>query len=789
MQYPNPCTLCALHLGSPTVCMGPGKPTKKRDILIICDYPTAQQATSKLVDAGPVGKALFEILAQCGLADRVQFTWGVKCAPAYDQAPSTAQIRTCLPYLLNDIAQHRPSVIVAMGQLPIKVLSDPELKTRAGIRVSEWRNRRTFTHSYTHQDEARTVPIIATYSPQQCQRTPNLWKDFVDDLHRVLDVEVEAVQPVKWAYFPKVTRSLLGAIWGSVGLDLETTGVNPFARDARILSASWSPKDHTAKVTTDVDGLVANLSAGVVFGSNIKFDLLWLLRHVTTLAPSKRKRYLTWLKHVYLYDTQVLAHLADENQPSKGLKYLASIHTTYGAYDEGVKAARTNSQMGMVNPEDLYQYNAYDASASRVVAQALAKTLTPGELNLAFVLSDVIKALVHLEHHGIRVDRERCSALAEEASERIRMIERGFKGINLASPKQLGDYLYNKLGFPIQKETKSGNPSTDEATLEDLHVWAMGQPRAGNKLTAIALIREHRKLGKQVSTYYLPIQEKLDADGYLHPSYNITGTVTGRLSCSDPNLMNIPRSKTADVKQVFIADPGCVLIQADYSQIELRLGAMLAQEDTMLRAFADGEDLHTKTARLILKREPTSEERTHAKSVNFGIFYGIGPHKLALDTGMPIQEAKRFISEWFLAYPKVKQWLKLQESTVLDLGYVTSIFGRKRRLPLYVASRADQMRVVRQACNFPVQSSAGELTLFAMARVQQQLPEGATVVATVHDSLLINCRKEDAKSVSALVRRIMEDATALVQSYGWEFKITVPTPVDISTGKRWGDLK
>lgn len=777
---PN-CTSCALHKTCTHVGIGYDRGTStKPDILLIGEAPGADEDKVGRPFVGRAGTALREVLSQTNLIHRVAITNTVRCRPPANATPGIPHIRACFPYLAQDIQELSPSFIVLLGGTALRGFADPEFKIKGAISVSQWRNRQAWSHTYVdNKGRSRVAHLIATYHPAYCLRNPSAWRELVDDLLRVNDQELVAPETVQWEYRSLWSKKhLSGSIRGPVSLDLETTGLSPWEEGADILCAAYSNQRDKAVVTPDSHRLLPAMDGQVLVGSNLKFDLHWLeAKHGQTHQGP-------------VLDTQVLAHLTDENRPSKGLKYLAGLYTGYGQYDQTVQAHRKGGEMVNVKLDDLYQYNAFDAAASLRVKTALwTPIVQEGLETLAWAQGEVVKTLARVECRGMAIDLATLMRLRDEANTRIQELTKGLGNkVNWDSPLQLQEYLYQVLKLPVLKTTDKGMPSTDEEALKLLNEYAAKKKlkKASGLLT---LVLERRKLVKLVNTYYDGI-EKAQINGRVHPSYNITGTVTGRLSCSNPNLQNIPRETSSPVKEMFVASPGMVLVQADYSQIELRLGAWIAKEKNMLKAFDEGLDLHTETARTILGREPSKEERTHAKTVNFGIFYGMGPQKLAMDTGMGMTRAKQFIAAWFQAYPTIKSWLMEQERTVLEQGYVTSVFGRRRRLPLFVASREEQMRAVRQACNFPVQSAAADLTLLAMVAVQEHAAKhGGGVIGNVHDSVLAEVPKARAKKFVAEMARVMANATALVSSFGWKFKVTVPTPVEIKVGPNWKELE
>jgi DNA polymerase-1 len=319
----------------------------------------------------------------------------------------------------------------------------------------------------------------------------------------------------------------------------------------------------------------------------------------------------------------------------------------------------------------------------------------------------------------------------------------------------------------------------EEAITRLLHLPSLDD----QKKKFLEALMERRGVKKLLSTYVEGMQEKLD-HGRLHTTFRITGTVTGRLSSASPNLQNIPRGP--QVRNLFAASPGKVLLEADYSQIELRMGAFLTRDERMLKLLRDGVDLHTATGEAIYGRKVTKEERYLAKTVNFGIFYGMGPRRLVEETGMALSTARSFIRSWYDLYPGVAAWQKEVEKELISKGEIEGLFGRKRHLEVAV-DKDEYLEQVRMACNFPVQNAAAELTLMALGLLSSglQLP----LVLTVHDSILCEVPQDKTQEWSGHIRRTMTNANDLIRAFGFKLKLDVPILVEIKSGKYWGSMK
>jgi DNA polymerase-1 len=387
--------------------------------------------------------------------------------------------------------------------------------------------------------------------------------------------------------------------------------------------------------------------------------------------------------------------------------------------------------------------------------------------------------LADMERRGFQVDREGLATFSEELGQMCRdyaeaiYFEAGHE-FNINSPKQLGEVLFGELKLPVAKKTKTGY-STDAETLEKLRPYH----------TIVDRILEYRQVAKLKSTYGDGLLKVADENGRIHSSFNQTVTATGRLSSSEPNLQNIPiRTELGRrMRQYFIPkNEDYVLVDADYSQIELRLLAAISGDENMIAAFASGEDIHTVTASQVFGvpvEGVTSELRKQAKAVNFGIVYGIGAYSLSQDLGVPKYEADRYIKSYLAKYPQVSSYLDDIVESAKAEGFVTTIFGRRRYIPELASPKKNlQAFGARVAMNSPIQGAAADIIKIAMIRVDKALRESgmdASLILQVHDELILEAHKSCALEAAALLKREMEAAVDLV----------VPLTVEVGVGEDW----
>lgn len=402
----------------------------------------------------------------------------------------------------------------------------------------------------------------------------------------------------------------------------------------------------------------------------------------------------------------------------------------------------------------------------------MEKLLFDMEMPLASVLTDMELCGFCVNREGLISYGQQLAEVARQLSERIWYYAGGEFNIN--SPKQLGEILFERLGLPHGKKTKTGY-STNAEVLEKLRPYH----------DIIDDILDYRQVSKLNSTYAEGLVREISTDGRIRTVFKQTGTATGRLSSAEPNLQNIPiRTELGrELRRYFVPkNSEYILVDADYSQIELRLLAALSGDKNMIAAFAAGEDIHTSTAATVFGVEKTAvtpELRKRAKAVNFGIVYGIGAHSLSEDLHISIKEAKSYIDSYFAAYPGIHSYLENAVREAKELGFVTTLFGRRRYIPeLKMQNKNMQHFGERVAMNSPIQGTAADVIKLAMIRVDRKLRESgldAKLILQVHDELIVECRKDAAKEAQKILVQEMESAVNLA----------VPLLVGVGVGENW----
>ena len=467
--------------------------------------------------------------------------------------------------------------------------------------------------------------------------------------------------------------------------------------------------------------------------------------------------------------------LLDEGLPTDGFVFDTALagyllNATAANYDLAGLAA---GYLGYGCPDAQAAFALYPVLEQKLQALGMTQLYDEIELPLCAVLAE-------MEQTGFLVDRQALYDFGQSLTSGIAQLQQSIwelagETFNINSPKQLGTILFDKLMLPSGKKTKTGW-STNADVLEKLR----------GKHPIIEQILDYRMLTKLKSTYADGLLKEISADGRIHTNFQMTVTATGRLSSTEPNLQNIPVRKElgGQIRRMFVASPGKVLVDADYSQIELRLLAHISGDETMIRAFQDGEDIHAVTASQVFDvplSEVTSLQRSRAKAVNFGIVYGISAFSLAQDIGVFQNEAKAYMDSYFAKYHGVREYMKRIVEQAKHDGYVTTLFGRRRELPELKASNFNVRSFgERVALNMPIQGTAADIIKAAMVHVARRMKaEGlqARLLLQVHDELIVECPEQEAEHVRALLVEEMEHVAAY----------SVPLDVDAKIGASWAE--
>ncbi len=579
---------------------------------------------------------------------------------------------------------------------------------------------------------------------------------------------VKAIQDAKTFCFDTETTSLNT-------LDAELVGVSLAIEDGK---AWYIPVGHRfedaapqltlKEVVTALHTLLEDPSLSML-GQNVKYDIMVL------------EKYGLWPRNL-AGDTMIASYLLNPSR-RHNLTDLAREHLQYRMleYDTVTEGGKKN--FAEVSVADATRYSGEDADITlrlahllfpQVQAEGMGQLFTEVEVPLAAVLA-------RMELTGIRIDLDLLAVLSREFGQRRQELEKEIyelagETFNIGSPQQLQMILFEKLGLPRGKKTKTGS-STDSSVLEAL----------AEKYPLPAKILDYRGFTKLQNTYVDALPKLIHAKtGRIHTSFNQTVTVTGRLSSSNPNLQNIPaRSEEGRrIRAAFVPAQGYVMLSADYSQIELRLLAHLSQDPVLVESFQKGQDVHARTASELFAtplHSISSDQRREAKTINFGIIYGMGAQRLARSLSIPFKTAQDYISQYFARYTGIKAYMDSVLVEARKRGYVTTLFGRRRYVPdlqsknLQLAAAAERMAV-----NTPIQGTAADLIKMAMVAIDKRLMQDrlpARMLLQVHDELLFEVQEDKVEQVKQCVRELMESVMPL----------RVPLKVDIGAGLNWAE--
>ena len=567
-----------------------------------------------------------------------------------------------------------------------------------------------------------------------------------------------------------------------LSLDTETTSTNPI--DAELVGLSFAVKEFEAfyvpvPANREEALRIVNIFKEVYeepkilkVGQNLKYDLEVLRNYGIELKGR-------------MWDTMI-AHYLIQPELHHNMDYMAEIYLNYQTIhiDELIGPKGKNQRsMRDLPPSQVYEYAAEDADITLRLKNKLEPELKKFECEDLFydIEMPLMPVLAEMEMNGVRLDTESLKETSTILTNRMLEIEQRIYELaggqfNIASPKQVGEILFDKLKIVEKaKKTKTGQYVTSEEVLQQLK----------NKHEIVADILEHRGLKKLLGTYVDTLPTLINKrTGHIHTSFNQTITATGRLSSSDPNLQNIPiRGEDGkEIRKAFVPEEGCLFFSADYSQIELRVMAHLSQDPQMIEVFREGKDLHAATAANIYKKpieEVTRDERTKSKRANFGIIYGITVFGLAERLDIPRDEAKMLIDGYFTTFPQVHDYMEKSKEVARQKGYVTTLFGRRRYLPDINSHNATVRGFAeRNAINAPIQGTAADIIKVAMIRIFQRFKaEGikSKMILQVHDELNFSVYPEEKDLVEHIVLEEMQSA----------INLAVPLVADSGFGKNW----
>jgi DNA polymerase-1 len=583
------------------------------------------------------------------------------------------------------------------------------------------------------------------------------------------------------AWLKKIEAAPLTAV------DTETTSLDPMR--ARIVGISFATAAHEGAyipLTHNYPGAPEQLALDHVLaklkpwlgseqhrklGQNLKYDKHVLANHGIILRG-------------IVHDTLLQSYVVEAHKPHD-MDSMAQRHLDYATIKYEDVAGKGAKAIGFdqVSIETASRYAAEDADITYRLHDFLYPQVARDE-KLKRVYEEIelptMQVLWAMERTGVLLDADLLTAQSHEMGKKLVELEAQAQELagqpfNLNSPKQIQDILFNKLQLPVKKKTPSGTPSTDEDVLQEL---ALDYPLP-------KLLLEYRGLAKLKSTYTDKLPKMVDPNtGRVHTSYNQAVAVTGRLASSDPNLQNIPVRTTEGrrIREAFIAPRGSVLVSADYSQIELRIMAHLSQDQGLLKAFAEGQDVHRATAAEVFgvtPEEVSSEQRRYAKVINFGLIYGMSAFGLASQLGIERSAAQAYIDRYFARYPGVADYMNRTRQTAREQGYVETVFGRRLWLPeIHGGNQMRRQAAERAAINAPMQGTAADLIKLAMIAVHRWLQEHnktSRLIMQVHDELVLEVPEPELTVIKAELPRLMAGVAHL----------DVPLEAEVGAGPNW----
>ena len=580
---------------------------------------------------------------------------------------------------------------------------------------------------------------------------------------------------------------------GEVVVDTETSSLDPHQAEligvslcSRIGKACYIPIGHNSKKCINKDIVIQKLKPLLEdpsikkIGQNIKFDFIVLFKNGINITSME--------------DTMLMSYVLDSGKNRHNMDTLSEIHLGHKtiSFKDLVGAGKKEINFSEVDIEKAKDYAAEDADITYRLYKKFYKSLKEEKMVKIYEIFEkpMIKLLAFMEIEGIKIDSKFLKSLSSKFEKKIERIQKEVfkiskKEFNIASPKQLGEILYNDLKIADLKKTKKGSFATSAAVLEDLAF-------KGHKFPQLVL--DWRQVSKLKNTYSDSLPEHINPQtNRIHTSFLLAATTTGRLASSDPNLQNIPiKSEDGkDIRKAFIAKKDHVLISADYNQIEMRILADLADVKGLKKAFKNNEDIHSLTASQIFNvdiKKVDNDQRRKAKAINFGIIYGISQYGLAKQINVSNYEAEEFLNAYFAKFPEIKIYMDQTIKFCRKSGYVNNIFGRRSHF-ININDKNYNVRNFqeRAAINAPIQGSASEIMRLAMIRLNKRLNEKSNqnlkILLQIHDELIFETPKEEAKKIS---RIIIDEMSSVVKSEQHSFSI--PLTVDLNIGDNWGAL-
>ena len=781
------CNLCGLcQFSEPSGIRGSGP--RRAKIMIVNGYATDLDEDKEIATMEEEVKN--QLLSLGYKLQDIYYTNAVKCRTPKGHKIKVSEIKKCSEYLKEELKKVQPEYVLLLGAQATQAAINKKLSDIQGTLYEE-----------------DGVKYFATYSPRviyyDVTKAPLVIKDlklFLEltkgqEIHSKVNINVKVITSLEEA---KAAFKEYKKKYKTISYDIETTGLNRYEDKINLIgfgnnkvqyivpiNAKFGPLENEPEKQKKIAKYVIKQidTFKDKIGANVKFDNLFFREHYGQ-SPSPT------------FDVVLASHLLDENTPN-GLKPNAVFEFNASNWDVDI-----NLKKGKILSEEklkeYYNYLAYDIYYTHRLFLRFKKKLKNDKslwLIYKHLVMPAARAYEDIEEYGVYVYPERFKELEvnlraklenkvkemhDTLPEELKDLE-----INWNSDAQIRTLLYDKLGLPVIEKTAAGAPSTSESVLK----------RLSKEHPVVPLILDYRGIAIQISHFVDGWKSRMH-EGRLHPSFKVHGTVTGRTSCNNPNLQQVPRDK--DIRSLIGAPPGWTMVESDYSQLELRVAALVSQDSTMRRLFQMGEDIHTVTGKAVSGKEELSyEERKRAKAVNFGFVYGMGWRKFkdyardSYDVHLTDKEAEEYRKRFFDTYHELPQWHMKQRKIVKYAGQVRNPIGRIRRLPdIFSKDKSKVAEAERQSINSPVQGFGSDLCLLSMVEAHHHFPrDKARCIGTVHDAILWEVRDDFVEEFCIKLKQIMESPTKLKEVFKFESNVPIITDVEIGNWGRGKELE
>lgn len=743
---------------------------------------------------GVSGKLIREVLVRAGVdPETCRWTNAALCRPPGNKTPPISATSACNNRLFRELHAARPTRILSLGASALTALQG----ATKPLRITAWRGKGFWTRI-----GERNVYTVATYHPAAILRDADLFRDMVMDVQKLLREEAPQPTPEVEAWIPTTeveALRYLEEIVSAAGLyplscDLETSGFDPEVDFIISVGIGYAQGTRGAAVliggtlleSPRVRGQVERILRQRRAYHNAKFDLKFLEKWLDTTFPAD--------------DTMLMNYTMDERPMGQfsthGLKTLSRFRYDADDYSWDWKKFFRDPEKFSIT--DLYQYQALDCYYTSRLAQDFEHELDePALLLYDTLLIPGMHALRKIERHGVPMDVEYLQKLQLQLSKQLIRISKalqdgvekltGEKWFNPGSPLQVKEIL-ERLGIEVESTNK-----------EEMNIVVRSGASEDARGFAKAIL-EYRNLSKLLSTYVDGFLRRVGADGRIRADFLLHGTVTGRLASRDPNLQNIPHHGGGDpeaaergdlIRRSFISGNGCTFVEADYSQLELRVAAFYSDDQLMRETFVNRVDIHYAVASQMFRKpieEISKQERHLAKYFDFGLVYGRGAASLAEGREMEfiqaatgvrwtVRDAEKFMQRFLGGFPQLAAWLRKQRHAPHNAHEVSTPTGRRRRFDLVLPDGLAE----RQAINSPIQALASDICLDALIRLHAVLPEGAHILFTVHDSIAFEIRNDLLGDVLPVIKQVMEEVRVI--------QTDIPFVVEMKAGPNWTDAK